>query len=103
MSIRHTITWLKMKFFDWNEDKNNLLKKTRNIFFEEIVLAISNDKLLEVIEHSNKEKYSNQKMFVVEIRDYAYIVPFVENKEKYFLKTIYPSREATTKYLNKEV
>jgi uncharacterized DUF497 family protein len=92
-----------MKYFDWNEDKNNLLKETRNISFEEVVLSISNEKLLEVVEHSNKEKYPNQKMFVVEIRDYAYIVPFVESEDKYFLKTIYPSREATKKYLNKEV
>jgi len=91
-----------MKYFDWNEDKNDLLKETRNISFEEIVLSISNEKLLEVVNHSNKEKYPNQKMFVVEIRDYAYIVPFVEDEEKYFLKTIYPSREATKKYLNKE-
>ncbi len=101
MSIRHTIIEQMMKYFDWNESKNNLLKKTRNISFEEIVLSISNDKLLEVIEHSNKEKYPNQKMFVVEVREYAYVVPFVEDKEKYFLKTIYPSREAAKKYLNK--
>ncbi|MFA5804385.1 MAG: hypothetical protein WC879_07055 [Melioribacteraceae bacterium] len=59
-------------------------------------------KLLEIVEHSNKQKYPNQKMFIVEVRDYAYIVPFVEDEEKYFLKTIYPSREATKKYLNKE-
>ncbi len=90
-----------MKYFDWNEDKNNLLKGTRDISFEEIVFAISNDKLLEVIENFNKGKYPNQKMFVVEIRDYVYIVPLVEDKEKYFLKTIYPSREATKKYLSK--
>lgn len=90
-----------MKFFDWNKEKNNLLKKTRSISFEEIVFAISNEKLLEVIEHSNKEKYPNQKMFIVEIRNYVYIVPFVEDKDKYFLKTIYPSREATKKYFKK--
>ncbi len=60
-----------MKFFDWNEDKNNLLKETRNISFEEIVLSILNEKLLEVVAHPNKEKYPNQKMFVVEIRDYS--------------------------------
>ena len=90
-----------MKYFDWNKEKNNLLKETRGISFEEIVFAISNDSLLEVIEHSNKKRYPNQKMFIVEIKDYAYIVPFVENKDKYFLKTIYPSREATKKYLNK--
>ncbi len=91
-----------MKYFAWDEDKNNLLKETRNISFEEIVLSLSNNKLLEVVEHPNKQKYPNQRIFIVEVRDYAYIVPFVEDEEKYFLKTIYPSREATKKYLNKE-
>ena len=91
-----------MKYFDWDDDKNNTLKETRNISYEEIVLSISNNKLLDVVEHPNKQKYPNQRMFIVEVRDYAYIIPFVEDEEKYFLKTIYPSREATKKYLNKE-
>ena len=91
-----------MKYFAWDEDKNNILKKTRNISFEEIVLSLSNNKLLEVVEHPNKQKYPSQKMFIVDVRDYAYVVPFVEDEKKYFLKTIYPSREATKKYLNKE-
>ena len=88
-----------MKYYDWNEEKNNILKETRDISFEEIVLSISNGKILDIVEHSNKEKYPNQKMFIVEVRNYAYIVPFVEDDEKYFLKTIYPSREATKEYL----
>ena len=91
-----------MKYFDWDESKNILLKKTRNLSFEEVILAISNEGLLEVLEHPNKEKYPNQKIFIVKMRDYAYIVPFVEDEQKYFLKTIYPSREATKNYLNKE-
>lgn len=91
-----------MKYFDWDENKNDLLRQTRDISFEEIILSLANNKLLEVVEHSNKQKYPNQKMFVVEVRNYAYIVPFVEDDEKYFLKTIYPSREATKKYLEKE-
>jgi uncharacterized DUF497 family protein len=91
-----------MKYFAWDENKNNLLKETRNISFEEIVFSLSNNKLLEVVEHPNKKKYSAQKIFIVEVGDYAYVVPFVEDEEKYFLKTIYPSREATKKYLNKE-
>jgi hypothetical protein len=91
-----------MKYFDWNDDKNDLLKETRNICFEEIVLSIANDKLLDVIEHNNKEKYQGQKMFIVEVRDYAYLIPFIEDDEKYFLKTIFPGREATDKYLSKE-
>ncbi len=91
-----------MKYFDWDEEKNDILKDTRDITFEEIVLSISNEKLLEIVEHPNKQKYPNQKIFIVEVRNYAYMVPFVEDEEKYFLKTIYPSREATKKYLNKE-
>jgi uncharacterized DUF497 family protein len=90
-----------MKYFDWDENKNDKLKETRDVSFEEIVLAISNNQILDVLIHPNKEKYPNQKMFVVELFSYAYIVPFVEDTEKYFLKTIYPSREATKKYLNK--
>ena len=91
-----------MQYYDWNESKNKLLKETRNISFEDIVSAIKNDKLLDLVEHPNSKKYSNQKMFIVEIDDYAYIVPFVEDEVKYFLKTIYPSREATKIYLDKE-
>ena len=91
-----------MKYFDWDDKKNDLLKQKRDISFEEIILSLANIKLLEVVEHSNKQKYPNQKMFVVEVRNYAYVVPFVEDDEKYFLKTIYPSREATKKYLDKE-
>jgi len=90
-----------MKYFDWDENKNDKLKEARDVSFEEIVLAISNNQILDVLVHPNKEKYPNQKMFVVELFSYAYIVPFVEEKEKFFLKTIYPSREATKKYLNK--
>lgn len=91
-----------MKYFAWDEDKNNLLKETRNISFEEIVLSLSNNKLLEVVKHPNKQKYPGQRIFIVEVRDYAYLVPFADDEEKYFLKRIYPSREATKKYLNKE-
>ena len=91
-----------MRYFDWNEHKNNLLKKTRKISFEEIIFFISKGNLLEVIEHPDKNKFPNQKMLIVEVRDYVYIVPFVEENDKYFLKTIYPSRTATKKYLSKE-
>ncbi|WKZ68448.1 MAG: DUF4258 domain-containing protein [Melioribacteraceae bacterium] len=89
-----------MKYYDWNEEKNNILKETRNISFEEIVLAISNGKILDILDHPDKEKYPNQKMFIIEVGNYAYVVPFVEDDKKYFMKTIYPSREATKQYLN---
>lgn len=90
-----------MKYFYWNEQKNKLLKKIRNISFEEILLSISQYKLIEVIEHPNKNKYPYQKMFIVEVREYIYIVPFIEEEDRYYLKTIYPSRAATKKFLGK--
>ena len=90
-----------MKRFDWNESKNIVLQKLRKVSFEDVVAAIKNEKLIEVVDHPNKEKYPNQKIFIVEIYDYIHIVPIVEDEEKYFLKTIYPSREATKRYLNR--
>lgn len=90
-----------MKRFDWNESKNIVLQKLRNVSFEDVVAAIKNEKLIDVVDHPNKEKYPNQKMFIVEIYDYIHIVPFVEDEEKYFLKTIYPNRKATKRYFNR--
>ena len=89
-----------MKYFNWNEKKNQTLKKIRNITFEEIVLAIDNGKLLDILKHQNKEKYSDPFLLIVEIRNYAYVVPYVEDGDSYFLKTIYPSRKATKTYLS---
>lgn len=90
-----------MKYFDWNEEKNKLLKIERDISFEEVLIAIESGNLLEIVEHPKKQKYPNQKILVVNINNYGYLVPFVEDKEKIFLKTIIPSRQATKKYLIK--
>lgn len=90
-----------MKYFDWNEEKNELLKIERDVSFEEVLIAIEEDRLLDVLIHPNKEKYSNQKIFVVNINNYVYLVPFVEDEEKVYMKTIIPSRKATKKYLIK--
>ena len=91
-----------MKYFDWDDSKNRLLKKERNISFEEVVLSISGNGLLDVLEHPNQKKYPNQKIFIVNINEYAHIVPFVEDDYKYFLKTIYKSRESTKIYLKRK-
>jgi hypothetical protein len=85
--------------FDWNEDKNNQLKKERGIGFERIILAIEEGCILDVLEHPNKEKYKNQVLIIIEIEEYAYVVPAVKEKEYWFLKTIFPSRKYTDKYL----
>lgn len=92
-----------MKNYDWNEGKNILLKSNRKIGFEDVIVAINEGRLLDKINHPNQEKYPGQKIFVIEIRDYVYLVPFVEDEEKVFLKTMIPSRKATRKYLTREV
>jgi hypothetical protein len=88
-----------MKCFDWSEEKNEELKCDRDISFEEIVFAIMHGGLLAILEHPNPVKCSNQKGFIVDVDDYAHIVPFVETDEGVFLKTIIPSRKMTKKYL----
>ncbi len=88
-----------MKFFDWSDEKNIELKHERDVSFEEVIIAIEEGSLLDIVENSNKKLYPNQKIFIVNINDYAYLVPFVEDDEKVFLKTIIPSRKATKKYL----
>jgi len=88
-----------VKYFDWNIEKNEEIIKERGISFEEIVFSIMHDGLLDVIEHPNKTKYSNQKIFIVNIDEYVYLVPFVEDEHTIFLKTIIPSRKMTKKYL----
>ena len=76
--------------FEWDEEKNNLLQSERNISFENIVFALENDKLISIIA-SQSPKHPNQKCFVVNIDEYAYIIPYVDDGEKTFLKTIYYS------------
>lgn len=86
-------------YFDWDEEKNQKLKEERDISFQEIVDAMENGYLLDVIPHPNQKKYPGQKIFIVNINNYIYSVPFAETNEKVFLKTIFPSRKATKKYL----
>ena len=91
-----------MKYFSWNIEKNKQLQKERDISFEEIVFYIEKGWLLDIVEHPNQERYAGQKIFIVNINNYAYLVPFVETEKEVFLKTIIPSRKATTKYLSDE-
>ena len=91
-----------MKPFRWNHAKNESLKTERSISFEEIVLAIEADGLLDELRNPNPDKYPNQFVFVVALDDYAFLVPYVEEADYYFLKTIIPSRKATRDYLLKE-
>jgi len=88
-----------MRRFAWNLEKNAQLIRERHISFERVVYHIENNGVLDVIEHPNPTKYPNQKMFIVNMGNYAYLVPFVENEAEIFLKTVIPSRKATRKYL----
>ena len=88
-----------MKLFEWDNDKNKSLKSTRGISFEEVVFYIFNDFVLDVVPHPNQDKYPGQKMLIINIDNYAYLVPFIETDKSVFLKTIIPSRKATKKYL----
>ncbi|MBX3011684.1 MAG: BrnT family toxin [Caldilineaceae bacterium] len=90
-----------MEQFDWNPEKNLLLKAERGISFDEIVLAIEQGHLLDVVQHPNQEQYPNQSIYVINLQGYVYLVPFVHDKERIFLKTIIPSRKATRNYLRK--
>jgi uncharacterized DUF497 family protein len=88
-----------MKQINWNAEKNQTLMKERGISFEDIVFSIQQGDLLDDLCHPNKDKYPNQRLFVVNVEGYAHLVPYVENEEEIFLKTIIPSRKAKKKYL----
>ena len=77
--------------FDWNEAKSTILKESRGIGFERIVIAIENGDALAIIDHPNKERYRNQVMIIVKIHNYAYAVHAVKDKDFWFLNTIIPS------------
>jgi hypothetical protein len=87
------------KLYDWNDKKNEKLKKERHISFENIVYAMEHGCLLDVVDNPNQEKYPGQKLFIVQIDNYAYVVPFVETESVVFFKTIIPNRQMTRKYL----
>ena len=91
-----------MKYFDWNDEKNEILKKVRGVSFEQVELAIASGDLVDIIKHPNPARYPNQKVFLVKIENYIYSVPFIEDSEKIFLKTIIPNSKATKKYLGGE-
>ena len=88
--------------FDWDSEKNEALISARGVSFEEVIAVIESGEVLDVIEHPSKEKYSHQKMYIIEINGYVYLVPFVQDTNKIFLKTIIPNRKAQKKYLGND-
>ena len=91
-----------MNIFRWDNEKNELLKSTRGVCFEQVVLLMEKGEVLDTIEHPNQERYPGQKIAVVMIDTYVYLVPYAEHNEEIFLKTIIPSRKATNKYLREK-
>ena len=88
-----------MKPINWNPEKNRKLIEERNISFENIIFSLQSGGLLDDISHPNKEKYPHQRVFVISIDGYAYLVSYVETDKEIFLKTVVPSRKATKQYL----
>ena len=92
-----------MKPFNWNPDKNQQLIEERGISFEDVIFYIQQGALLDDMEHPNSRKYANQRVFVVDIGGYVYLIPYVEDEKEIFLKTVIPSRKATKLYLGEEL
>ena len=91
-----------MKPFRWSAEKNEQLKLERGVSFEQIVVAVEAGGLLDILAHPNQARYPNQRVLVVASDGYAYLVPFVEQEDHYFLKTVIPSRKATRDYLGEQ-
>jgi len=89
---------LKLKKFEWDAGKNQLLKETRNVCFEDVEQAILDGDVYQIIPHHNADKYPGQKIIILKILGYIHYVPFVEDDDKYFLKSIIPSRKLNRKH-----
>jgi uncharacterized DUF497 family protein len=89
-----------MKPFRWSPEKNEALAADRGVSFESIVVAIESGGLLDILAHPNQAKYPRQRILVVAADNYVCLVPFVEEDDYFFLKTIIPSRKATRDYLD---
>jgi len=88
-----------MKPFRWSAEKNEALRSERGVSFESDVVAIESGGLLDILAHPNQAKYPRQRVLVVSCDNYAYLVPYVEEDDCFFLKTVIPSRKATRDYL----
>ena len=87
-----------MKSINWNTEKSVALKASLGISFEDVVFYVERGDILDDYIHPNQQAYPGQRIMVVSVANYAYLVPYVENEEELFLKTIIPSRKATQRY-----
>lgn len=88
-----------MSEFDWSDEKNATLERTRGVCFEDVVVCIQNGDVLDVIQHPNRDRYPGQNIIVLNVDGYVWLIPYVKQKGVRFLKTIIPSRKATREYL----
>lgn len=77
--------------FRWNSLKSKRLKLTRGVSFEEIITA-------KIVEIKDKPGRENQRILLFEYKNYIWLVPFVQDGDVMFLKTLYPSRKYTKLY-----
>ncbi len=91
-----------MKAINWSAEKNRQLIRERGVSFEDVVFYLQKGEILDDLKHPNTDKYPNQRVFVLNMGGYAYLVPYVEDREQIFLKTIIPSRKATRQYLGEK-
>ena len=89
-----------MKPFRWEPAKSEKLRARHGVGFEQIVVAIEGGAVLATMPHPNPARYPRQRMMIVRIDDYAFLVPFVDDESHVFLKTIIPSRKATRDFIN---
>jgi len=87
-----------MKYINWNTEKSLKLKESRGICFEDIVFYIEKGNILDDYLHPNQKRYPGQRIMAIGINNYAYLIPYVENIEEIFLKTIIPSKKTTNIY-----
>jgi hypothetical protein len=99
----HTLCYpFKMKIINWNTEKSVALKVSRGICFEDVVFFIEKGEILDDYYHPNQKAYPGQRIMVIRVAKYAYLVPYAENEEELFLKTIIPIRKATQRYLGEK-
>ena len=88
--------WIMTSNFEWNEEKNQLLIEQRGVSFDSIVAFMQLGGAFEVADHPDQSRYPGQQIYIVEINEYVYLVPFVRQEDgSSFLKTIIPSSRET--------
>jgi uncharacterized DUF497 family protein len=88
-----------MESIRWDERKNGWLRQHCGVCFEQAAVCLASERVLDITDHPNQERYPGQKVAVIEINGYAYLVPYEYAGEEIILKTMIPSRKATQKYI----